>query len=464
MFEKILIANRGEIALRVIRACKELGIRTVAVYSEADATSLHTRVADEKVCIGPAQASESYLDPRRIISAAEITNADAIHPGYGFLAENPDFAEICESCKIAFIGPNYDVIRSLGDKALAKKTMKAAGVNVVPGSDGVVEDFKMAEAIAEQIGFPLMIKAVAGGGGRGMRLVGSAAEMKKSFETARGEASAAFSNPDVYFEKYISQPRHIEIQILADMHGNIVHLGERDCTVQRRHQKLIEESPSPVVTTSLRDQMGKAAIAGARAAGYTNAGTFEFLVDAQGHYYFMEANTRIQVEHPVTEELSGIDLVWEQIKIAAGEKLAFSQEDITFSGHTFECRINAEDPERNFAPTPGTITQFLQPGGHNVRIDTHVYCGYVIPPNYDSLLAKLVVSGKSRQEAISRVLRCLDEFVIDGVPTTRDFYKRVFRDKDFVLGTYDNTFVDRFMASGGMETELTEGHLAKEEM
>jgi acetyl-CoA carboxylase biotin carboxylase subunit len=463
LFEKILVANRGEIALRIIRACKELGIRTVAVYSEADANSLHTRFADEKVCIGPPPAGESYLDPRRIISAAEITNADAIHPGYGFLAENPDFAEICQSCNLVFIGPHHDVIRALGDKALAKKTMKSAGVSVIPGSDGTVDDIRAAEAAAEQIGYPLIIKAVAGGGGRGMRLVTSGADLKKLYEMARAEANAAFGNPDVYLEKFISQPRHIEFQILGDSHGNVVHLGERDCTVQRRHQKLIEESPSPVMTVPLREKMGQAAVAGAKAVGYSNAGTFEFLVDPDNKYYFMEANTRIQVEHPVTEEVTGIDLVKEQIRVAAGEKLPFSQQDIVFTGHTFELRINAEDPERNFAPAPGKITTFLPPGGHNVRVDTHVYCGYEIPPNYDSLLAKLIVSGRNRQEAIGRALRCLDEFVIEGVPTTRDFYRRVFKDSDFVRGLYDTSFVDRFMVTGGSEPEFLEGQLAKEE-
>jgi acetyl-CoA carboxylase, biotin carboxylase subunit len=464
LFEKILIANRGEIALRIIRACKELGIKTVAVYSEADITSLHVRFADEKICIGPPPPGESYLDPRRIISAAEITNVDAIHPGYGFLAENPDFAEICQSCNMTFIGPHHDVIRALGDKALAKKTMKAAGVNVIPGSDGIVEDYKTAEMMAETIGYPVMIKAVAGGGGRGMRLATSVAELKKLYEMARAEAGASFGNSDVYLEKYISQPRHIEIQLLADNHGNVVHLGERDCTVQRRHQKLIEESPSPVITAPLREKMGQAAIAGAKAAGYTNAGTFEFLVDSSGNYYFMEANTRIQVEHPVTEQVTGIDLVQEQLKIAAGEKLSFTQQDISFSGHTFECRINAEDPDRNFAPAPGTIKDLIIPGGYGVRFDSHIYSGYQIPPNYDSLLAKLIVSGKNRQEAISRVLRCLDELVIDGIPTTRDFYKRVFKDSDFILGLYDNTFVERFLATGGSESELKEGQLAKEEL
>jgi acetyl-CoA carboxylase biotin carboxylase subunit len=464
LFEKILIANRGEIALRIIRACRELGIRSVAVYSQADADSLHVRFADESICIGPPPPGESYLDPRRIISAAEITNADAIHPGYGFLAENPDFAEICQSCQLVFIGPGHEVIRALGDKALAKKTMARAGVNIIPGSEGAVLDSKSAEAAAGDIGYPIMIKAVAGGGGRGMRLVTSPAELKKSYETARGEAAASFGNPDVYFERYIEQPRHVEIQILADSHGNIIHLGERDCTVQRRHQKLIEESPSPVITAPLREKMGWAAVTGAQAAGYVNAGTFEFLVDRDGNYYFMEANTRIQVEHPVTEEVTGVDLVQEQLKIAAGEKLSFTQDDIKFSGHTFECRINAEDPERNFAPTPGRITSFLSPGGHNVRVDTHIYAGYEIPSNYDSLLAKLIVSGRNRQEAIGRMLRCLEELVIEGVPTTRDFYKRVFKDSDFVLGRYDNTFAEKFLVNEGIESELKEGQLAKEEL
>ena len=463
MFENILIANRGEIALRIIRACKEMGIRTVAVYSQADATSLHVRFADESICIGPPPPGESYLDPRRIISAAEITNSDAIHPGYGFLAENPDFAEICQSCNLVFIGPGHEVLRSLGDKALAKKTMAKAGVNVIPGSDGIVEDVKTAEGIAESIGYPVMIKAVAGGGGRGMRLVTEAADLKKFYEMARGEAHASFGNPDVYIEKYIANPRHVGIQILADSFGNVVHLGERDCTVQRRHQKLIEESPSPIMTVPLREKMGQAAVSGAQAAGYVNAGTFEFLVDSDGNYYFMEANTRIQVEHPVTEEVTGIDLIKEQIRIAAGEKLGYTQQDITFSGHTFECRINAEDPDKNFAPAPGKITFFQAPGGHNVRIDTHIFSGYFVPPNYDSLLMKLIVSGKTRKDAINKVLRCLDELIIEGIPTTRDFYKRVFRDSDFVLGLYDNTFVEKFMANGGNETELEEGQLAKEE-
>ncbi|MEE9553250.1 MAG: acetyl-CoA carboxylase biotin carboxylase subunit [candidate division Zixibacteria bacterium] len=461
MFNKILIANRGEIALRIIRACKELGIESVAVYSKADADSLHVRFADESVCIGEAPPSESYLDPRRIISAAEITNAEAIHPGYGFLAENPDFAEICESCQLVFIGPRHDVIRSLGDKSLAKKTMSEAGVPVIPGSGGLVTGIKAALATAESIGYPVMVKAVAGGGGRGMRYVEAPDNMERAFDMARTEANVAFGSPDVYIEKFIENPRHVEIQILADNHGNAIHLGERDCTVQRRHQKLIEESPSPIITATLRERMGRAAVDGSLAAGYTGAGTFEFLVNSDNDFYFMEVNTRVQVEHPVTEEVTGIDLIKEQIRIAAGEKLNETQEDISFSGHTFECRINAEDPERNFAPAPGKITAFHIPGGHNVRVDTHAYAGYVIPPNYDSLIAKLIVSGKNRQEAINRVKRCLEEFVVEGIPTTIDYYKRVFKNKDFILGKYDISFVEKFMAS---EKEQTDDLVAKEDM
>jgi len=464
MFNKILIANRGEIALRIIRSCKELGIGSVAVYSKVDADSLHVRFADESVCIGNAPPGESYLDPRRIISAAEITNADAIHPGYGFLAENPDFAEICESCQLAFIGPHRDVIRALGDKSLAKKTMSGAGVPVIPGSGGVVLNIKLAEAAAESIGYPVMVKAAAGGGGRGLRYVENPEDLKKAFDAARSEANVAFGNPDVYIEKFVANPRHVEIQILADTKGNIIHLGERDCTVQRRHQKLIEESPSPIITAPLRERMGKAAIDGARAAGYTGAGTFEFLVDSSGDFYFMEVNARIQVEHPVTEEITGIDLIKEQIRVAAGEKLSKTQSEITFTGHTIECRINAEDPERNFAPAPGKITAFHIPGGHNVRVDTHAYAGYVIPPNYDSLIAKLIVSGKDRQEAISRMNRCLDEFTVEGIPTTVEFYRRVFKNSDFILGKYDISFVEKFLALEKAEIDEDTGLVAKEEM
>ncbi len=463
LFKKILIANRGEIALRIIRACKELGIASVAVYSEADADSLHVRFADESVCIGPPPPGESYLDPRRIISAAEITNSEAIHPGYGFLAENPDFAEICNSCEIVFIGPHPDSIRDLGNKSLAKKTMAKAGVPVIPGSAGLIPDIKAAKIAAGEIGYPLIIKATAGGGGRGMRIVGSLDELQPAFDNARSEASVAFGNPDVYFEKFITNPRHVEIQILADSHGNTVHLGERDCTVQRRHQKLIEESPSPVLTAPLREQMGKAAVEGAAAAGYIGAGTFEFLVDSDGSFYFMEVNTRIQVEHPVTEEITGIDLIKEQIRIAEGEKLGFNQDQITFSGHTIECRINAEDPDKGFRPCPGQITAFHIPGGHNVRVDTHAYANYVIPSNYDSLVAKLIVSGKNRQEAVSRMKRSLEEFIIEGIPTTRGFLQRVFKNDDFIQGRYDNTFVEKFLAAEKSGLEKESGPVARED-
>jgi acetyl-CoA carboxylase biotin carboxylase subunit len=463
LFKKILIANRGEIALRIIRACKEMGIASVAVYSEADADSLHVRFADESVCIGPPPPGESYLDPRRIISAAEITNAEAIHPGYGFLAENPDFAEICRSCEIIFIGPHHDVIRALGNKSLAKKTMSQAGVPVIPGSAGIIPDLKSAQKIAAEIGYPVIIKASAGGGGRGMRVVDAESSLSNAFETARTEADLAFGNPDVYIEKYIKNPRHVEIQILADSHGNVVHLGERDCTVQRRHQKLIEESPSPVITVPLREKMGESAVSGARAAGYSGAGTFEFLVDPDQDFYFMEVNTRIQVEHPVTEEVTGIDLIKEQIAIAAGGKLEFSQDEIKFKGHTIECRINAEDPGKGFMPCPGVITAFHMPGGHNVRIDTHAYANYVIPSNYDSLIAKVIVSGANRGEAISRMKRCLDELIIEGIATTKEFFQSIFKNQDFISGNYDNTFVDKFLAREKAGREVKEGLAAGED-
>jgi len=463
LFNKILIANRGEIALRIIRACKELGIKSVAVFSEADADSLHVRFADESICIGAPPPRESYLDPRRIISAAEISNADAIHPGYGFLAEDPDFGEICESCELVFIGPHYDVIRALGNKSQAKKTMIKAGVPVIPGSKDIISDIPSAEKIAEELGYPIIIKASHGGGGRGMRVVNSLENLKNAYDTARAEADVSFGNSDVYIEKFITSPRHIEIQILADNFGNVVHLGERDCTVQRRHQKLIEESPSPIMTASLREQMGTAAVNGVKAAGYTNAGTFEFLVDSDGKFYFMETNTRIQVEHPVTEEVTGIDLIKQQIRIAAGEKLGFTQDDITFTGHTIECRINAEDPERNFMPSPGTISAFHMPGGHKVRVDTHAYANYVIPPNYDSMIAKLIVSGRDRTEAISRMKRSLDELIIEGVPTTREFFQKVFVNKDFISGNYDNTFVDKYLALELSPSEVEGVIAAKEE-
>jgi acetyl-CoA carboxylase biotin carboxylase subunit len=453
LFKKILIANRGEIALRIIRACKELGIATVAVFSEADTQSLHVRFADEDVCIGPAKSQESYLDPKRIISAAEVTNADAIHPGYGFLAENPDFAEICESCDIKFIGPTSDSIRLMGDKALAKKTMREAGVPVIPGSEGTVESEEMALSLGKSIGFPVIIKASFGGGGKGMRVANNEAELLKGYQMAKLEAQAAFGNPEVYLEKYISDPRHIEIQILGDGFGNVVHLGERDCSLQRRHQKLLEESPSPVVDASLRERMGGTAVKGAQNVNYQSAGTIEFLLDGEKNFYFMEMNTRIQVEHPVTEEITDVDLIKEQIRIASGEKLGISQEDIQFRGHAIECRINAEDPKNNFMPSPGMITSFHVPGGHGIRVDTHAYAKYVIPPYYDSMIAKLIAHGKSREEAILKARRALDEFIIEGVFTTIDFHKRILSDKRFISGQFTTALIDEMLKEDLSEAE-----------
>jgi acetyl-CoA carboxylase biotin carboxylase subunit len=445
MFKKILIANRGEIALRVIRACKELDIGTVAVYSEADRDSLHVRFADEEVCIGPARAAESYLAPKRIIAACEVTGADAVHPGYGFLAENADFSEMCAASNLHFIGPTPEAIRAMGDKALAKKMMQRAGVPVVPGSDGVIDSFDDARAVAADVGYPLIVKASAGGGGRGMRMVKVPAELEGAFTTASAEAQAAFGNGEVYIERFMLRPRHVEIQLLADNYGQIVHFGERDCTLQRRHQKLLEESPSPVMTPALRARMGDAAVLGAQHVGYRGAGTVEFLLDDRHEFYFMEMNTRIQVEHPVSEEQADVDLIKEQIRVAAGEPLGYTQEDITWSGHTIECRVNAEDPERDFRPAPGTITSFHIPGGHGVRVDTHAYAGYVIPPHYDSMIAKLIVRGRSREEAIRKMRRALDEFIIEGIPTTIPFHRRVLDDADFVSGQFDTGFVERFL-------------------
>jgi len=446
MFKKILIANRGEIALRIIRACKELGVTTVAVYSEADANSLHVRFADEDVCIGPGAPGESYLDAKRVIAAAEVTNADAIHPGYGFLAENADFADVCQSCNITFIGPSPKVIQALGDKSFAKQTMREAGVPVIPGSDGTIKSYQEAVEIIKAIGYPIIIKAAAGGGGRGMRMVTEPDGLKEAFDAARTEANIAFGNPEVYIEKYITNPRHIEIQLLADNYGNIVHLGERDCTIQRRHQKLIEETPSVVVEEDLRARMGEAAVQGAGAAGYSSAGTVEFLLDADGSFYFMEVNTRIQVEHTITEEITNIDVVKEQIELAAGKELPFRQSDITFRGHAIECRINAEDTKKNFRPTPGKITTFHTPGGLGVRVDTHAYAGYIMPPYYDSLIAKLIVHGKDRSEALLRMRRALDEFIVEGVPTPIDFYKNIFEDPIFIFGNFDTSYVEKITA------------------
>ena len=451
MFKKILIANRGEIALRIIRACKELGIAAVAVHSDADVNSLHVRFADEAVCIGPAKATESYLDPKRIISAAEVTNAEAIHPGYGFLAENADFAEICESCKIKFIGPTSQMIRLMGDKAVAKQMMKEAGVLVIPGSEGVVKSIEEAQQMASEIGYPLLIKAAGGGGGKGMRVATNDEELKKGYEMAKMEAEAAFGNPEVYIEKYILNPRHIEFQIMGDSQGNLIHLGERDCTIQRRHQKLIEESPSPALTTSLRVEMGRAAVVGASRIGYESVGTIEFLLDKNSNFYFMEMNTRIQVEHPVTEEVTGIDLLKEQIKIAAGEKLSRTQDEIILKGHAIECRINAEDPEKDFMPSPGLIKSFHVPGGHGIRVDTHAYAGYEIPPYYDSLVAKLISVADTREESILKMRRALDEFILEGIKTTIPFYKKVFSNPNFISGEYDTSFVESLFKENSKE-------------
>ena len=442
MLDKILIANRGEIALRVIRACRELGIQTVAVYSQADRDSLHVRFSDEDVCIGPPQGRESYLNIPRIVAAAEITGADAIHPGYGFLAENAEFAEICERSGLVFIGPTADQIRRMGDKAEARRTMMAAGVPVVPGSAGALESAEEARAEAERIGYPVIVKAAAGGGGKGMRVAESADEIENTYTMARNEAAAAFNDARVYLEHFVDRPRHVEIQILGDRHGNVVHLGERDCSVQRRHQKLIEEAPSPALTPELRAAMGEAAIRAAEAIGYSNAGTVEFLLSDDDHFYFMEMNTRIQVEHPVTEVVTGVDLVKEQIRSAAGVELRFS-EPPELRGHAIELRINAEDPEKDFRPSPGTISAFHAPGGPGIRIDTHVYAGYRVPPYYDSLLGKLIAHGSTRQEAIGRALQALEEFIIEGVHTTIPFLRSVLQHPEFAAGRVDTGFLTR---------------------
>lgn len=441
MFRKVLIANRGEIALRVIRACRELGVRTVAVFSEADRDSLHVRFADEEVCIGPPPARESYLNIPRIIAAAEITGADAIHPGYGFLAENADFSEICARSEITFIGPTPEQIRQMGDKAAARRAMSAVGVPIVPGTD-ILSDPDEALAAAREIGFPVLVKAAAGGGGKGMRVAQDADDFARQFGMARNEAAAAFGDESVYVEKYLARPRHIEFQILGDQHGRVVHLGERDCSIQRRHQKLIEEAPSPVLTPEIRAAMGDAAVRGAQAIDYVGAGTIEFLLDEDGSFYFMEMNTRIQVEHPVTEMVTGYDLVKEQIRAAAGLPLSVAG-SVEFRGHAIECRINAEDPARNFAPSPGTIQTFHPPGGPGVRIDTHTYAGYRVPPFYDSLLAKLIVHGSTREEALARMRIALSSFVVEGVHTTIPFLLRVLDHPDFIAGDVDTKFLER---------------------
>jgi acetyl-CoA carboxylase biotin carboxylase subunit len=449
MFRKVLIANRGEIALRVIRACKELGIRTVAVYSEADRESLHVRFADEDVCIGPPAARESYLNIPRIIAAAEVTGAEAIHPGYGFLAENAEFAEICERSDIVFIGPTAEQIRMMGDKAVARRTMAEVGVPTVPGSEGAVQDAEQAIAVARDIGFPVIIKAAAGGGGKGMRVARDADSFAQHLQMAQNEARSAFGDGSVYLERYLDRPRHIEIQVLGDRHGRIAHLGERECSIQRRHQKLIEEAPSVALTAKIRESMGEAAIRGASAIGYQSAGTIEFLFDQEGRFYFMEMNTRIQVEHPVTEVVTSVDLVKEQIRIAAGEPLSIPPDGVRLRGHAMECRINAEDPARNFAPSPGTISIFHPPGGPGVRVDTHAYAGYVVPPNYDSLIGKLITFGGTRDEAIARMRIALESFIIEGIHTTIPFLLDLMSDEQFVAGDIDTGFVDRRMAERG---------------
>lgn len=448
MFKKVLIANRGEIALRIIRACHELGVKTVAVYSEADRESLHVRFADEDVCIGKAPARDSYLNIPRIIAAAEITGAEAIHPGYGFLAENAEFSEICTRSNLTFIGPTPQQIRLMGDKATARKTMMECGVPTVPGSEGIIDDVEEAKIVAQEIGFPIMIKASAGGGGKGMRIAEDAESFEKQLIAAQTEADVSFGNPSVYLERCILRPRHVEFQVFGDSFGKVLHLGERECSIQRRHQKLLEEAPSPALTPELRKEMGEAAVLAAQAIDYVGAGTVEFLLDQDGSFYFMEMNTRIQVEHPVTEVTTGFDLVREQIRVSAGERLAFPMngDDFQHHGHAIEFRINAEDPARNFAPAPGTIQTFHTPGGPGVRLDTHVYTGYKVPPHYDSLIAKLIVSGPTRAETIVRARHVLDHFIIEGIPTTLSFLRRIVDDEAFIRGDVDTGFVARMMA------------------
>jgi acetyl-CoA carboxylase biotin carboxylase subunit len=442
MFKKILIANRGEIALRIIRTCREMGIKTVAVYSTADKESLHVRFADEAVCIGPPPGKSSYLNIPNLIAAAEITNADAIHPGYGFLSENAEFSKVCQDYKIKFIGASPEMINAMGDKATAKATMKKAGVPTIPGSEGLLESVKEGLKIANKIKYPVILKATAGGGGRGMRIVNNDDEFQKAWDDARMEAGAAFGNDGLYLEKFVEEPRHIEIQIVGDQYGKVCHLSERDCSIQRRHQKLVEETPSPIVTQKLREKMGEAAIKGAKSIKYEGAGTIEFLVDKNGDYYFMEMNTRIQVEHPITEEVPNFDLIKEQIKVAAG--IPISGKNYFPEFHSMECRINAEDPANGFRPSPGKITNLNIPGGHGVRVDTHIYAGYTIPPNYDSMVAKLIVSARTREEVIVRMKRALQEFVIEGVKTTIPFHIKLMDDPQFQSGKFTTKFLESF--------------------
>lgn len=438
---KILIANRGEIAVRIIRACKEMNIKTVAIYSEADKEALHTRLADEAICIGPAPSNKSYLNIRSIIEAAYVTGSDSIHPGFGFLSENAQFAKICEESNIKFIGPSSKIIDLLGNKSNAKNMMKEAGVPVVPGSEGSVKGLKDAFKIAEDIGYPVILKAAAGGGGKGIRIANNKEELEINYNIVKQEAKISFNDDEIYIEKFIQNPRHVEIQILADEHGSVIHLGERDCSIQRKHQKMIEETPSTAIDEKLRNKMGLAAVKAAKATGYTSCGTVEFLVDKDKNFYFMEMNTRIQVEHPITELRTGIDIVKEQIRIAAGESLKFKQKDVTFRGHSIECRINAENPNKNFMPCPGTITGLHLPGGNGIRIDTAVYEGYKIPPHYDSMIVKIITYGINRNEAIAKMKRALEELVIEGIDTNRDFLFEIIRNPDFIRGNFDTSFI-----------------------
>lgn len=441
MLKKVLIANRGEIAVRIIRACREMGIRTVAVYSEADKEALHTKLADEAVCIGPAQSAKSYLNIKAILEAACLTGADSIHPGFGFLSENSNFAKICEEIGIKFIGPNYKLIDLLGNKSKAKETMKRAGVPVVPGSDGLIYSKEQAITLAEKIKYPVMLKASAGGGGRGIRIAHSKQELENVYDLVKQEAKVSFNDDSLYLEKFIENPRHVEIQVLGDEFGNAIHLGERDCSIQRRNQKVLEETPSSVLDDKLRDKMGETAVKAVKEIGYSNAGTIEFLVDKNKDFYFMEMNTRVQVEHPVTEMITGIDIIKEQIKIASGEKLSYTQKEIKFTGHSMEARINAEDPEKNFMPCPGTVKELHLPGGNGIRIDTAIYTGYKIPPTYDSMIAKVIVHGKDRNESIAKMKSALAELVVDGVTTNIEFILKILDDEDFKNNNYDTSFI-----------------------
>ena len=446
MFHKILIANRGEIALRIIRACKEMGIKTVAVHSVADSEALHVSLADESICIGPTASADSYLNMKAIISAAEIADADAIHPGYGFLSENSEFAEICEQCGITFIGPTAENMRLMGDKITARQTVTEAGVPILPGTNESVETTEEAQQIADDIGYPVIIKASAGGGGRGMKIVHSPASLANALATARAEAQAGFGRADVYIEKFCEHPRHVEIQVLGDKHGNVIHLGERDCSIQRRHQKLIEESPCPVLTPELREEMGSCAVAAAKAVSYSSAGTVEYLLDADGSFYFMEMNTRVQVEHPVTEMVTGVDIIKEQIRSAAGIPLRYKQEDIKMSGHAIECRINAEDPVK-FTPFPGKITGYHTPGGMGVRVESAMYDQYTVLPHYDSMIGKLIVHAETREEAIKRMACALDEYIIEGIKTTIPFHQKMMANREFIDGNFDTNFLERVKIS-----------------